>query len=213
MFLSCRLWCSQSEMNTEENKKFIQRLAQFTMQHGIVPSSQNAAVLVPFCKVNGDLSLLYTLRKLHLKTHQGQVSFPGGKQDPKDLSLQETALRETEEELGIPRCAVTIWGHGNMLIGKQFNILPVVGYIGDIVISDLKTNQSEVEFAFTIPLYHFYDSKNCKYTQFRNESSYTLPVYINAKCKVWGLTALITHIILYAYSPKYYHHKLNFIKI
>lgn len=211
--ICCFHYKTFSTISPEEKTSFIKRLKSFKIQQNSTSSLQSAAVLVPFCKVNGELSILYTLRRLHLKTHKGQVSFPGGKQDSNDPSLEVTALRETEEELGIPKSVVEIWGHGNIIIGKEFNILPVIGYVGDIEIKSLKPNLAEVEFAFTIPLNHFYDLKNCKYTQFRDRSSYILPVFINAKCKVWGITALITHIVLRAYSPTKYLHELELIKL
>nr|CAD7441310.1 unnamed protein product [Timema bartmani] len=62
--------------------------------------------------VNGEVSLLYTVRSPDLKRNSGQVSFPGGLMDKTDKDLQETALRETFEELGIKKSSVQIWGHG-----------------------------------------------------------------------------------------------------
>nr|CAD7603697.1 unnamed protein product [Timema genevievae] len=73
---------------------------------------KKAAVLVPLCIVNGEVSLLYTVRSPDLKRNSGQVSFPGGLMDKTDKDLQETALRETFEELGIQKSSVQIWGHG-----------------------------------------------------------------------------------------------------
>ncbi|KAG8335452.1 mitochondrial coenzyme A diphosphatase NUDT8 [Homalodisca vitripennis] len=208
-----RSFCNKSALSNEEKKKCIERLKKFKFsQNQDSVNLQNAAVLIPLCSVNGEDSLLYTLRRQDLKVHKGQVSFPGGKQDSKDLSLEITALRETEEELGISQSSVEVWGHGNSIIGREFNILPVLGHVGEIDIETLKPNPSEVEFAFTVPLNHFYDLKNCRYTQYRNGVGYILPVYINAKCKIWGITALITHLVLNALSPKQYTHKLHFIK-
>lgn len=73
---------------------------------------RSAAVLIPLCIHNDDVSLLYTLRTCDLTTHRGQVSFPGGMQDQNDKNLAETALRETQEELGIHPNDVVIWGKG-----------------------------------------------------------------------------------------------------
>lgn len=214
-FCFCRLFSSPS-ISPEDKENFIKRLKTIKIQQKSSSTLKNAAVLVPFCKVNGELSLLYTMRKLNLKRHKGQVSFPGGKQDSKDSSLEITALRETEEELGISKSVVEIWGKGNMISSKEFNILPVVGYVGEIDMNNLKPNLAEVEFAFTVPLDHFYDSNNCKYTQYRsgqNYSSYTLPVFINSKHKIWGITALITHFVLRAFSPTKYKHEIKLISV
>ncbi len=65
---------------------------------GLVP----AGVLAPVFEAEAGLSLLFTQRTMHLKDHQGQISFPGGVRDPGDHNLLATALRETEEEIGLP---------------------------------------------------------------------------------------------------------------
>lgn len=176
-------------------------------------NKKRAAVLIPLCLVKDNISLLYTLRKADLKRHRGQVSFPGGMEDATDTSLEYTALRETEEELGISRKNIHLWGSGCIYVGKEFSVLPVVGYLGDIDIQKLNPNPDEVEVAFTLPLKHFCEPKNCKSTQFRYRGqSYILPTYINGEYRVWGITALITHIFLVSLLPNNYKHKLNFIK-
>ncbi|KAL1139298.1 hypothetical protein AAG570_006284 [Ranatra chinensis] len=175
---------------------------------------KQAAVLVPLCVVNKELSLLYTLRTADLKRHRGQVSFPGGMMDPTDISLEETALRETEEELGINRNSVELWGSGSIVVGLELSVLPVLGYLGSMNLETLKPNPDEVEQVFAISLKHFCDSNNCKFTQFRvgSDKGYVLPAYINAKYRVWGITALITHIVLCSLLPNHYLHKLEYIK-
>lgn len=176
-------------------------------------SSKKAAVLVPLCVVNEELGLLYTLRRSDLKRHRGQVSFPGGVRDETDASLVETALRETEEELGIDRKTVDVWGVSSFVVGMEFTVLPVVGCVGTIEIKDLKPNPDEVELPFVVPLKHFCSLDNCRYTQFRYGSKgYTLPAYINARCRIWGITALITHLVLMSLLPKNYLHRINHIK-
>lgn len=203
-----------NHFSLEQKQLCIERLKKFNLsQQYEAPSSQKiAAVLIPLCNVDNEMSLLYTLRKQDLRRHQGQVSFPGGVQDVDDSSVEFTALRETEEELGISRASVDVWGHGNPIVGKEYNIYPVVGYVGDLKIDDLKPNFSEVEFAFTVPLTHFHNPNNCCFTQFRNKKGYTLPVFVNSKCKIWGLTALITHLALTAICPQKYSNRLQFIK-
>ncbi len=64
---------------------------------GLLP----AGVLAPVFVAEGEVSLLFTQRTMHLKDHQGQISFPGGVKDSGDPDLQATALRETEEEIGL----------------------------------------------------------------------------------------------------------------
>ena len=64
-------------------------------------SATRAAVLVPFFEREGDYHLLFTLRTSNMPTHKGDVSFPGGRADKEDASLLHTALRESEEEVGL----------------------------------------------------------------------------------------------------------------
>jgi nudix motif 8 len=173
---------------------------------------KKAAVLVPLCIINNELSLLYTLRSSDLKSYRGQVSFPGGVQDTTDASLEETALRETFEELGIQRTQIDIWGNG-CFVGtrkKDMAVMPFFGYLGEISVEGLILNRKEVECVFTIPLEHLIDPANFRSTQFRN--SYALPVFMGSEHRIWGMTAIITHFVLNALLPAgTYVHKLHYI--
>lgn len=167
-----------------------------------------AAVLVPLCTYRGELGLLYTLRSTKLNTNKGQVSFPGGMYDKTDKTLEETAIRETWEELRIPKEKIDLWASGSPMGRQNVSVLPVLGYIGDIEPNELKLNADEVEEAFVMTLKSLCDPSNCRYTQFRD--SYTLPTYLTGKHRVWGLTAAITHIVMKALVPNVYKHKLAY---
>lgn len=69
-----------------------------------------AAVLVPLFVQDGQLHVVLTRRRADLRRHAGEISFPGGRQDPGDADLRETALREAEEEVGLPREEVELLG-------------------------------------------------------------------------------------------------------
>ncbi|PSN34502.1 hypothetical protein C0J52_13402 [Blattella germanica] len=174
---------------------------------------KKAAILVPLCVVNDEISLLYTLRSSDLKSYRGQVSFPGGVQDKTDKTLEETAVRETFEELGIKKSQIEIWGHGSFVGTRQKDIavLPFVGYLGEVSLEDLSLNEKEVESVFTVPLRHFTDPTNCRYTQFRN--GYVLPTFIGGEHRIWGMTAIVTHFVLNALLPPgAYTHKLHYVR-
>lgn len=70
-----------------------------------------AAVLVPLYESDdGQLRVVLTKRRADLRRHAGEISFPGGRHDPEDATLADTALREAEEEIGLERAEVTLVG-------------------------------------------------------------------------------------------------------
>ncbi|KAK3910941.1 Nucleoside diphosphate-linked moiety X motif 8 [Frankliniella fusca] len=175
--------------------------------------AKEAAILVSLCLVGGEMCLLYTLRSPYMSSHRGQVSFPGGMKDDEDVDYEATALRETEEELGIHKHQVEIWGRcPPMESANRVTCQPVVGYLGSVDVSKLEYNPKEVGDVFTIPLRHFCDKSNFRYTQFRTGRGYSIPVFFGGKYKVWGLTAGVTHIFLTALLPTMYKNKVHYIK-
>lgn len=173
---------------------------------------KKAAVLVPICVVDGKTSLLYTLRTSHLRSHKGQVSFPGGQHDSEDGTLENTAIRETYEELGIDPVSIKIWGTGNFLMSSSnTKVLPVVGQITTpLDLNTLNVNRFEVEEVFSVSLEALCDPLKHGYTQFN--SLYSTPVFLGGQRRIWGLTAIITHLFLKSFLSKdIYYHKIKYI--
>ncbi|WP_435751039.1 CoA pyrophosphatase [Thauera sp. AutoDN2] len=118
-----------------------------------------AAVLVPLIAREGEESLLFTKRTDHLHHHPGQISFPGGRVEAGDASPVETALRETEEEIGLHRRHVELLGAlPDYLTGTGFRVTPVVGVVRPPF--ELTLDAFEVAEAFEVPLAHFLDPAN-----------------------------------------------------
>lgn len=118
-----------------------------------------SAVIVPTV-VNdespADSEILFTLRTQKVKTHKGQVSFPGGVYETKDSNLLQTALRETEEETGIDPQALTLAGMlnpYNTLTG--YRIYPYLGFLDRR--PELKISKIEIEKTFYVPLRYILD--------------------------------------------------------
>ena len=92
------------------------------------PGNVKAAVLVPLYVQDGDLTAVFTKRPADMRSHAGEISFPGGRRDP-DEDLQETALREAEEEIGLERDLVNVVGAlpptGTFV--TNFEVYPFVG--------------------------------------------------------------------------------------
>jgi 8-oxo-dGTP pyrophosphatase MutT (NUDIX family) len=119
-----------------------------------------AAVLVPLVDHADGMTVLFTRRTAHLAHHPGQISFPGGRVDPEDCGDSITcALRETEEEIGLPRQRVTILGHlDQYATGTGFIVSPVVGVIEPPVIP--QPDPFEVAEVFEVPLAFLLDATN-----------------------------------------------------
>jgi 8-oxo-dGTP pyrophosphatase MutT (NUDIX family) len=118
-----------------------------------------AAVLVPIVLRETGLTMLLTQRTAHLRDHGGQISFPGGRCEPSDISAEATALREAEEEVGLDPGQVEIIGRlPQYLTGTGFTITPVVGLVTPPI--NLKLDDFEVAEAFEPPLAFLLDRQN-----------------------------------------------------
>lgn len=149
----------------------------------------DAAVLVPLVSREGRLHVLFTQRTAHLDDHAGQISFPGGRVEEGDASREETALRETEEEIGIGRGAVTLLGRlPDYAIPSGFRIVPVVGWIDAPF--ELVLDPFEVQSVFEAPLAHFLDSANYQRREyhFRGRHRHYMAIPYEGRY-IWGATA------------------------
>jgi 8-oxo-dGTP pyrophosphatase MutT (NUDIX family) len=112
---------------------------------------RSAAVLVPFVRREDSLSLLFTRRTAHLRTHAGQISFPGGAIETADADAVAAALRETFEETGIEAERVEPFGYldGFETVSGYF-VAPVAGFVqGDYRVH---ADPAEVDEVFEVPL-------------------------------------------------------------
>ena len=116
-------------------------------------------MLVPIVDHPTGLTVLMTQRSSRLRTHAGQISFPGGRVEPVDSGPLDTALRETEEEIGLMREYVTFAGYLKPhLVLTGFWITPVVGFVQPGFA--LKLDPREVDSTFEVPLSHILDFAN-----------------------------------------------------
>ncbi|ATE62601.1 CoA pyrophosphatase [Thauera sinica] len=148
-----------------------------------------AAVLVPLVTRNVVPSVLLTRRTDHLHHHPGQISFPGGRVEDVDHSPVETALRETEEEIGLDRSHVELLGSlPDYFTGTGFRVTPVVGLVHPPF--DLHLDAFEVAEAFEVPLTHFLNPANhqrlSRVFEGRMRQFYAMPYN---DYYIWGATA------------------------
>ena len=152
-----------------------------------------SAVLVPLFSLKGELSLVYTRRAGNLARHAGQVSFPGGVREGDEQTPEDTALRETCEEIGLSPGRIEVVGQMmpyNSSTG--FCVFPVVGIIHD---ANGIRNNYEVERLFFVPLVWLQDPANSYKDDYasadgKNHQLWFFKVFNEEK--IWGLTAQIT---------------------
>lgn len=154
-------------------------------------TSKIAAVLVPVVIRPDGLQLLFTQRALHLRHHPGQISFPGGRVEQDDASLLSAALRETEEEIGIPPNQVQPLGWLPALHTiSNYTINPLVGFIDTS--TKLAIDEGEVAECFEVPLEHFMSRRNHSTIKpNRNGRSQTVHFMPYKNRLIWGATASI----------------------
>ena len=153
-----------------------------------------AAVLIGMLNANNpnkDTEIIYTLRSSKLSTHSGEVSFPGGKRDEIDASLEKTALREANEEIGLNVNDAEFLGRLDYLVSRH-NI-----EVNPIIFSINKEPQfvpnEEIEAVFTVPISFLINKKNLqKDIVEKHGKRWLVPQWQYKNFKIWGLTAMIT---------------------
>jgi len=119
----------------------------------------NAAVLIPIVKRQRGLTIILTERALHLRHHPGQISFPGGKYEQHDNNLMNTALRETEEEIGILETEITIIGKLTPITTNSgFLVTPFIAFIEEE--HTIKIDEQEVRRILEVPVNFLLDEHN-----------------------------------------------------
>ena len=155
---------------------------------------RHAGVLVPLFRDNGEYKVLFTKRTNRVEHHKGQVSFPGGRVDDEDGSMEETALRETHEEIGLPRDEVTILGRTDDMVTltSSFIVHPFVGLIPYPY--DFRISTGEVKRLVEVPLEIFFSDKAPYYKKDVIEiegTTYPGPAYEYQEDVIWGATSRI----------------------
>ena len=160
-------------------------------QQEVMPGQKvkNAAVLVPLVERDDSISVLLTQRTTYLNDHAGQISFPGGGVEPQDRHRQDTALRETEEEIGLSPAGVSVLGQlPEYEMRSGFRITPVVGWIR--LPFTTRPDPLEVQDIFEVPLAHFLRPEGYQrrsYHQDGREHKY-LAIPFRGRY-IWGATA------------------------
>jgi 8-oxo-dGTP pyrophosphatase MutT (NUDIX family) len=150
---------------------------------------RDAAVLIGAVDRPEGATLLLTQRNENLRSHSGQVAFPGGRIDPEDVSPEAAALRETEEEVGLDPSLVEIVGRmPDYVSGSGYRIAPILGVVKPGFL--LTINPDEVADAFEVPLAFLMEPANhireSRLWQEQERYYYRMP---HGDRHIWGVTA------------------------
>ncbi len=149
-----------------------------------------AAVLVPLCVADGAVHVVLTQRTDNVRTHQGQVSFPGGGWEASDATMVDTALREAEEEVGLKRTDVEVLGvlDDQLTAVSGFIVRPIIGQIPHPY--EFVHQAMEVAYVFAPKLAVFADeSRRRMETRERDGREFQIYYYDVDGAMVWGATA------------------------
>ena len=165
------------------------------------PGTTDAAVLVPlYPEPGGGLTAVLTERRADLRRHAGEISFPGGRQDEPDEDLRLTALREAEEEIGLPRDAVELVGAlppvGTFVTGYR-----VFSFVGLLEPGHVwRAAEAEVARVLELPLRDLVAGHEMK-RLIRCGVPIKTPTYTVDGHLVWGATARIVQSLLERLAP------------
>ena len=151
-----------------------------------------AAVLIALIRRASGLSVLYTERSQDLRSHSGQIAFPGGKVDPTDIDAADAALREANEEVALDRSEAEVLGYLPLYYtGTNYLITPVVAIVEPS--RPLVPNPAEVRSVFEVPLGWLMDARNYgTYRIRRGGEEHTTWQIQHDDLVIWGITANLT---------------------
>jgi 8-oxo-dGTP pyrophosphatase MutT (NUDIX family) len=149
------------------NESLIKKLKKNLKNRGCIIGKDkyfNSAVLIPIIEIENEYHLLFEKRSENIR-QGGEVSFPGGEYDSKyDMNIQETAVRETVEELGITMDQMTVIGCMGILVAPMgITVDTFISFLNVNDISELQFDRKEVERVFTIPISYFIKNQPSKY--------------------------------------------------
>jgi len=174
-----------------DRTRLIRHLRAYPKQTIPLGSLRPAAVLLPLFQRGERDYLLFTERTAHLEHHAGEISFPGGGHDAGDADLSQTALRETEEELGIPAADIRILGRLDDFYSIHgYHVIPFVGIIPTP--DNLQHDPFEIAGTFEAPLDHFRDPSIHHVEDWQHRGrTHLVDFYQFGEHVIWGLTAAI----------------------
>jgi 8-oxo-dGTP pyrophosphatase MutT (NUDIX family) len=155
--------------------------------------ARQSAVMIMLFPEDGEVHTTFIQRNTYDGVHSGQIAFPGGRHEDTDPNLEYTALRETEEEVGVPKDLIKPIGTLTKIyiLPSNFDVLPVVGYLD--AKPDLVPDPFEVSGVFTVSLKHLVNPEACQLQLIKLDNGMQLevPCYMANGYVIWGATSMI----------------------
>lgn len=177
-------------------KNLARRLNSKRKKPPVITGFTPSAVLVPIVLAKSNPHLLFTKRTDRVRDHKNQISFPGGVREKGDHNLQFTALRETQEELGLDPQGVEVLGElDDIYTPTGYRITPFVGLISSP--PAWVPNPGEIQEIIEVPLIHLLNPKNMKVekSEFFSQE-FDMPYFYFKKHTIWGATGRITRELI-----------------
>lgn len=161
------------------------------IERGEASARDQAAVLVLLHHMNGVPEVVLTRRADHMRTHPGEIAFPGGRRDEEDRDAWHTALREAEEEIALPAHHVEPLGQLEFMVTRlDVEITPCIGLLTQP--TDFVANPEELSSCFSAPLAWFAQPGSLVIEDIETEQGLKrVPHYRYGEHDIWGVTAFM----------------------
>ena len=171
------------------------------IEEAVPEGKRAAAVLILITRVAGELCCVLTRRSAGLPTHAGQVSFPGGTREADDISLLHTALRETEEEIGLKSDGLEVIGQlPSLILPTGFHVTPFVALSDPL--PRLRPSPAEVEEVFTLPLSLLHSRTFRRGTRYIDNIKRDFYYIDFNEYYIWGATAAMLREVAQFMTPE-----------
>jgi 8-oxo-dGTP pyrophosphatase MutT (NUDIX family) len=174
----------------DSEPKFVER------EHLLVEGLHPAGVLIPFVERDGELGLIFVKRADDLSRHAGEIAFPGGRREQLDRSLEQTALREANEEIGLDPTNVKLFGSlAKIPVISGFELNAFVGRL--LEDTELYPGDSEVQRVLFVPLEALLEEAawRTENREWRGEE-FKLHFFDHEGDVIWGATARLVDLLL-----------------